>query len=204
MLKDDITIEELKALYTKQEKRLNTIIKQSDKQTKQLLDLNDKLLDAANTDPMTGAYNRRYFFETAKKIISTSTKEGTTFYIAMLDIDKFKNINDTYGHDIGDVIIKDLTIQMNKTLRDSDTFARFGGEEFMAILTDTDEKTALEICENMRVTIEASVPVDNIVYTVSTGVSMFKCGEIIDDTIKRADEGLYVAKESGRNRVILQ
>ncbi len=187
----------------KQEKRLNIIIKQNDAQTKELLKLNEKLEEAAHTDPMTGAYNRRYFYETAKNMIALSQREGYSITIAMLDIDKFKNINDTYGHDIGDIIIKDFTKQIASCMRTSDMFARFGGEEFVILLNHITKEDAIAFCNKVRLTVQASDPVDDIKYAVSIGVSeILTTDNNVDDALKRSDLGLYEAKETGRNRVI--
>ena len=105
MNKKKLSYEELLELYETQTRRLEKIIKHSDNQTKELLRLNKELEDAAHTDPMTKLYNRRFFYDISNKIISMSLRENLPVCVAMLDIDKFKNINDTYGHDQGDKVI---------------------------------------------------------------------------------------------------
>jgi diguanylate cyclase (GGDEF)-like protein len=190
--------------YEQKEKRFLSVVKQSDRHLKTLIDLNKQLEKASNTDPMTGAYNRRYFYNTSKQMMALAKREKYDISIVMLDIDKFKNINDTYGHDIGDSIIKDLVNQINVHIRASDLSARFGGEEFVILLNNINKENTIRFCNNLRVSIQNSIPVDNISYTVSIGISeiAYNDKEDIDDTLKRADLALYEAKETGRNKVI--
>jgi len=190
--------------YNLKEKRLKKILKQSDAQTKELLRLNEKLEQAANTDPMTGAYNRRYFYETARHMLSLARREHFDVMIVILDIDKFKNINDTYGHDVGDIIIKDLSSNIASTIRESDIFARFGGEEFVILLNNIDEENSIKFCNKLRLHIQDSKPYKDIQYTVSVGIGKVfdKDNNNVDYALKRADLALYAAKESGRNKVI--
>jgi diguanylate cyclase (GGDEF)-like protein len=121
----------------------------------------------------------------------------------MIDIDKFKNINDTYGHDIGDIAIQEVKKILDKNLRTSDLMARFGGEEFCILLEDiTIENTKL-LFEKIRKKFEENV-IDadgtKISYTISTGI-YFGFSDSLEDMIRLSDEALYIAKESGRNRV---
>ncbi|MDA3908341.1 MAG: diguanylate cyclase, partial [Sulfurimonas sp.] len=102
----------------------------------ELLDLFGQIKDMANKDFLTGAYNRRYFFDTGNYIYTKSKRNKTPLAVAMIDIDKFKNINDKYGHDTGDVAIQETTKILNNNLRASDLMARFGGEEFCVLLED--------------------------------------------------------------------
>ena len=120
----------------------------------------------------------------------------------MIDIDKFKNINDTYGHDVGDIIIIALANEVKKDLRPTDIFARFGGEEFVLMFPNTSLEEVIEISEKIRIRIEQSIPHEIIRYTISTGVAQFDLeNDDVNDVIKRADNGLYKAKENGRNQV---
>ncbi len=189
--------------FQKKEKRLEKILKQSDTQTKKLLQLNEELEKASNTDSMTGAYNRRYFYNTVKHMISLAKREKYNISMVMIDIDKFKNINDTYGHDIGDVIIKDLATQIDTSIRKSDVFARFGGEEFVILLNNINMKDSIDFCNKLRLIIQNNSPIDDIKYTVSIGISDVLDIDIdIDASLKRADLALFEAKENGRNKVI--
>jgi len=187
---------ELQMLNENLERKVN-------QRTKELTQLNEKLSLAANTDPMTGAYNRRYFFDASKQMIALSKRNNLPMCIAMLDIDKFKNINDTYGHDAGDIVIKEIVEQVHTRIREEDILVRFGGEEFLILLPNTTTEEALIICERTRETIENSYPIENVKITVSIGISeLLETDSNIDIIVKRADTALYEAKRTGRNKVI--
>jgi len=169
---------------------------------KKLKDTQKNLIDQANHDPMTKLYNRRSFYHISKKILHLSQRNLEEVYIIMLDIDNFKTINDTYGHDTGDKVIIELAKSLEKNIRKSDIAARWGGEEFIILFPNTNEKGALTKAENIRKSV-ASLKVKNVQFTVSIGVALFDYTEDskIDDTIKKADYALYEAKNSGKNKV---
>jgi diguanylate cyclase (GGDEF)-like protein len=126
----------------------------------------------------------------------------------MLDIDKFKNINDTYGHSIGDIVLVELSNILQKSLRKSDLICRYGGEEFVALLPDTNTENAMLVAEEIRKTIEEHKMVQDaqtIKCTVSLGVSEINISKdkTIEQVLNRADKALYKAKDAGRNRVVL-
>ncbi|MEN8303416.1 MAG: diguanylate cyclase [Campylobacterota bacterium] len=174
-----------------------------EERTKELLVLNEKLEQMAHVDSLTGAYNRRYFYEISKKIVSFAKREKNPLSLAMLDIDKFKNINDKYGHDIGDEILKIFVNKIKHNIRESDIFVRYGGEEFIILLPNTDREHALLITEKLREIIESCDVIAEVRFTVSIGVStFFSSADNIENLIKRADKALYEAKNSGRNRVV--
>ena len=202
---EDISREDLLELYLKQERRLKKIIAKNDAQNKELLELNSELERLATRDPMTNVYNRRYFLEAAEKIIKTSIREKQELCAIILDIDHFKKVNDNYGHDVGDKVIISCANTVSSIVRESDIFARFGGEEFVVLFPNTNVDGAKVIAEKIRLTIEAT-PVESINITVSIGLARFNAKEIenIDQLIKQADLGLYEAKEGGRNRVIFK
>lgn len=164
-----------------------------------------KLKEQVTHDPMTQLYNRRYLYEVAPKIIQRCQNKNSELSLLMFDIDNFKKINDTYGHDVGDKVIITLAKEVLKTIRNSDIPVRFGGEEFLILLPEVTIINAKMIAEKIRANIEA-LEVENIKFTVSIGLTSydFKKDEKIDDTIKRADLALYDAKESGKNRVCLK
>lgn len=167
--------------------------------------LEKKLKLMAETDPLTGAYNRRYFLKTLNKQFSLSKRYHTSFSFLIMDIDFFKNFNDSYGHDVGDMVLKELVGICIPLIRDVDLFARFGGEEFVVVLPDTAIDGAFTIAERIRKEInEKTLNIaDNEVYfSVSIGVSEVSISDQnVEDVIKRADLALYEAKESGRNKV---
>ena len=164
------------------------------------------LRDSAMVDPMTGLYNRRFLQEHTKQIISGVLRRGTQIGLLVCDLDYFKQVNDTHGHDIGDMILKEMSDVLRSTVRDADIVIRFGGEEFLVLLLDVQPGAAVEVAEKVREKIEQmKVSAGNTVLqkTVSIGVSEFP-----NDTdgfwqaIKYADVALYQAKEQGRNRAI--
>jgi len=157
----------------------------------------------ASHDTMTGAYNRRKFFELAHPMFAVATDD---LYLAMMDIDHFKKVNDTYGHDAGDLVIKQVARVISDFLPKSAVFARIGGEEFVLLFAGCTKEAADDMCETIRKTI-ASSPVDynghDIEVTISTGVVVKNdTTHSIDDLLKQSDLALYDAKNSGRNRVI--
>ena len=174
-----------------------------------LNDLNNELRELSNCDYLTGLYNRRFFAEESSRAISSSLRNSAPFSIVMMDIDKFKNINDTYGHAAGDHIIVTVAKKLNEVTRHTDIAARFGGEEFVLLLHGVTEKDAVHVAENIRKIIEdIEINFDNnkIKFTISFGVTQFdtfKDDNNIEHTISRADSGLYEAKNTGRNKVVL-
>jgi len=169
----------------------------------ELLDLFGRIKDMANKDFLTGAYNRRYFFDSGASIYNKNKRKDANMAVAMLDIDKFKNINDTYGHDIGDIAIKEVKKILDKTLRSSDLMARFGGEEFCVLLEDISLQDTEVVFEKIKEKFEKNtIEIANttISYTVSIGI-YYGISDSLDEMIRLSDEALYIAKESGRNRV---
>ena len=206
MNKKKLSYEELLELYETQTRRLEKIIKHSDNQTKELLRLNKELEDAAHTDPMTKLYNRRFFYDISNKIISMSLRENLPVCVAMFDIDKFKSINDTYGHHIGDIAICEVGKILKQYLRSSDLVARFGGEEFCVLLDNISLDDTQKVLEKIRAAFEENVlEIDTVKlkYTVSIG-AVFGLNENIEELIKIADEKLYFSKNNGRNQVTLE
>jgi diguanylate cyclase (GGDEF)-like protein len=161
----------------------------------------------AHTDVLTGLNNRRYFERLASQAISEAQQNNEETYLLIFDVDHFKTINDTYGHDVGDEVLKKISEVCKKVLRRSDLFARFGGEEFIVLLSNTDKSNVHRIAERLRLQIENSPLHVNgntpIQFTISIGVTTL--GEAQNDlnaAIKQADNALYKAKFSGRNKVI--
>ncbi|MFO7750182.1 MAG: GGDEF domain-containing protein, partial [Desulfobacteraceae bacterium] len=132
--------------------------------------------------------------------IRRQKRYDSNFSIIMFDIDHFKSINDRFGHDIGDSVLKELTSRISGALRETDTFARWGGEEFMVLLSETEKKGALFIAERLRTIIADSQFQTAGTVTISLGVAVFSEKDNEDIFLKRADEALYLAKNNGRNR----
>ena len=164
--------------------------------------LNRKLEDLATKDFLTDLVNRRRFFERLEtEMAETRAKKGS-LSVVMFDIDFFKRVNDTYGHDSGDAVLKSTALRVRELLRSSDCAARFGGEEFIILLKETPVGAAMALAEAVRARI-ADVPFDAVGHvSASFGVATWNHGEDAHALIKRADTALYVAKSSGRNCVV--
>ena len=172
--------------------------------------LEARLEKQALTDPLTGLGNRRYLEGQAAMEIARAERSGTPLSLIAVDLDHFKRINDTYGHDVGDVVLQAFATLARQVLRDGDVLCRMGGEEFAVLLPDTTREQALRIAERLRVAV-ATTPArvgrdatedGTLAYTASLGVTLVSAGETtLKPAIKRADQGLYAAKETGRNRV---
>lgn len=166
----------------------------------------DELERQALTDPMTKLYNRRYLSEITQHLLGLMRRNNSQLAVVMLDIDKFKNINDTYGHQVGDDVIIKLAETLQKYTRQSDVICRLGGEEFLVLLPETAIEGAMSVAETLRNEVERLLLAlgDEIElrFTISIGVSEVKRNEQnFDLSMTRADTALYEAKESGRNRV---
>jgi len=164
----------------------------------------EEIKEMAYKDPLTHLYNRRYFFETAEKLFITSTRENKEISILMYDIDHFKKINDTYGHQTGDLILEKVAEIISNNTRKNDISARYGGEEFISFLYHCDATFARLVAEKIRKIIEQIEVTDSnknsIKFTISIGVS--DKGNNLEEMIKYADNALYEAKKT-RNRVIV-
>ena len=172
--------------------------------------LEEELKLLASTDPMTKLYNRRYFYKISESIVDLAARENTNTSIVMIDIDKFKNVNDTYGHKIGDIVIINIASIIQTISRKSDIVSRWGGEEFLILLPNTDIEGALIISQKIRTQVEnSSLNISNgekLISTISIGISQIntKNDKDVEDAINRADTALYEAKENGRNKVCVK
>lgn len=158
----------------------------------------------ASRDPLTGALNRRAFSQQADRELAHARRTGRPLAVMMMDLDRFKRINDLLGHAAGDDILCHFVAVAERVLRTEDVFARFGGEEFVALLPDTGGEQALAAAERLRVAFaEDCEPVHQpqpFTFTASIGIAEMAPGEDLADALRRADAALYGAKEAGRNR----
>lgn len=163
----------------------------------------NKLLNAlSQTDPLTGLYNRRVFMEKVSQMIEGYVRYHTPFTLLLIDLDHFKNINDTYGHNEGDRILKSVSELIKIQTRETDICVRWGGEEFMVVASNTDRDNGVTLAHKLQETI-ANHPFDiPMPITISIGVSSVMKGDTIESIVKAADTALYRAKEEGRNRVV--
>lgn len=167
--------------------------------------LEAELLKQASTDSLTGIGNRRHFLTQAELEMARARRFGRPLSVMMLDVDHFKSINDRFGHAVGDAVLQAVVRRANDSLRQSDQLARFGGEEFVALLPETSLPAALVVADRLRqhlaerpvIALGKAVPC-----TISIGIAeIHENDATIDDLLRRADEALYRAKELGRNRV---
>ena len=159
--------------------------------------MEEKLRDLTIKDYLTGLFNYRYFNERIKEQINLFKRYGEVFSLLYIDIDGFKNCNDTYGHQKGDEILQSIGKIFRDNLRDTDSAYRIGGEEFVIILTHTSKEQARKVAERIREQVHQKLyPFYKI--TVSIGVADSKIGE---EVVKIADEAMYEAKRKGKNRV---
>lgn len=168
--------------------------------------LMNTLRESALKDPLTGLYNRRFLQDHANHVISGVLRRKKTLGLIMCDLDYFKQVNDQYGHDVGDLVLKETATLINKGVRDTDIVIRFGGEEFFILLVDINPGDAIVVAEKIRKIFDETkikIPNGSIQKTLSLGVSEFPGdGEGFWQCIKYADVALYKAKETGRNRAI--
>jgi diguanylate cyclase (GGDEF)-like protein len=173
----------------------------------------ERLKQVGLTDPLTGINNRRYFDHRCLEEVTHARRHGLPLACMFLDVDKFKNINDTLGHHAGDEVLRDVAAKIKSQLRASDIVARYGGEEFVVLLPQTGSQQALEVAERIRATIASQLfqplPGQVVPVTISIGLAMLpgdakekEAGILAEKLIAAADEALYRAKEGGRNRVV--
>jgi diguanylate cyclase (GGDEF)-like protein len=164
-----------------------------------------EIKDASNRDYLSGLHNRRYFYSVGKKLFENSKRNNLSIIIAMLDIDFFKKVNDQYGHDAGDLVIKKVARILQKRFRKTDVVSRIGGEEFCVLTCNMGTDNALKVFEELRKQIEDSgitLKTNTIKITVSIGIC-HKTMDSLDDMVKYADGMLYKAKTGGRNQVAI-
>ncbi|BCY16750.1 hypothetical protein hrd7_05990 [Leptolinea sp. HRD-7] len=158
-------------------------------------------------DPLTGLLNRRGFFSQAQKCVEQARSEQSEIAVLLVDIDHFKSVNDIYGHQIGDIVLQSVAVEFMRTIRETDITGRYGGEEFIGILSNVSEEEALSIAERFRSRVESLI-IQTDYYNISVSVSIGVChinskAAGIESLFSRADKALYEAKVSGRNRVVI-
>lgn len=174
--------------------------------TKKLEKIQTMLIEQINIDPLTGLHNRRYIDDLSKKLFHIAKRTKKDLSVMMLDIDNFKNINDTYGHTVGDEVLKVIAKIIKKNIRESDLSARFGSDEIIFLLPYTPIKYALILANKILSEIQKTYielnQAKKLMVTVSVGISEIKSDDDqIENAIKRADDCLYQAKKFGKNMV---
>lgn len=171
-------------------------------------DIQDKLKEMATKDGLTGVYNHSLLLELFyKETVRCKRLERCTSFV-MIDIDSFKKVNDTYGHQAGDIVLKELSLILQNNTRVNDIVGRYGGEEFGIVISEVTDSDLIELCERIRAKVEDynfNIGQEIIHISVSIGICTKKPGtELpISDIIKRADEALYLAKKKGKNRIVI-
>jgi sigma-B regulation protein RsbQ len=164
----------------------------------------EELHQLATTDPLTGLLNRRELQNLAKRSISQAVRDGSDFAVLTFDIDDFKQVNDTYGHQVGDEVIQHIAKLLTKDRREHDLVARVGGEEFVILLPGINETSAFNLAETLRKKIE-SQPKDKLKVTVSIGLAI--SGSSSDNNLEKlltlSDQALYESKNHGKNKTTL-
>jgi diguanylate cyclase len=164
----------------------------------------NKIANFANRDFLTGVYNRRFFYSDVEEYVQVAEEANEPYAFAMIDVDYFKKINDKYGHDGGDKVLKSIAKILNDNTKGSDIVARFGGEEFCVVLKKINKEEAVKFFVNLRAKVaenEVTIKKEKVKVTISIGVSFGNGHCEIDDMLEACDSALYTAKENGRNRV---
>ena len=164
----------------------------------------NKIANFANRDFLTGVYNRRFFYSDVEEYVQAAEETNEPYAFAMIDIDYFKKINDKYGHDGGDKVLKSIAKILNDNTKGSDIVARFGGEEFCVVLKKINKEEAVKFFVNLRAKVaenKVTIKKEKVKVTISIGVSFGNGHCEIDDMLEACDSALYTAKENGRNRV---
>ncbi|MEL6921609.1 MAG: GGDEF domain-containing protein, partial [Pseudomonadota bacterium] len=162
--------------------------------------------NAALTDSLTGLQNRRYFDDTLNEYMREFAAIGKPIGVVIIDLDFFKRINDTYGHDNGDLVLRAVSICLQQQVRAHDILARLGGEEFAIVFPNVDEFSLAQLAERVRAAIQQIHLVldgERVNVTASIGGALWDRSETMSGLMKRADKHLYAAKNNGRNQVVM-
>jgi two-component system cell cycle response regulator len=176
--------------------------------TERLRDNVQQSMELAVTDPLTGLYNRRYMESHADSLVERAAARGKPLSVLIIDIDHFKAINDTYGHDAGDDVLREFSDRLRSCIRGIDLACRHGGEEFVVVMPDTDLGVANKVAERIRRRIAGEpFPIERGTRSVEVTISVGLAGRVgpqdnAAQIMKRADAALYLAKRDGRNRVV--
>lgn len=162
----------------------------------------NKLRKLAVTDPLTGLKNRMLLTETLEQAIYFNRRNGEPMTLLAIDLDHFKRINDTFGHEAGDKVLVNVATLLSARMRHSDKIFRIGGEEFLCLLYGSDKQNSKQIAEQIRIEVSTSCGLPDMPVTISLGVASLNAGEDSRTWMKRADDNLYAAKGNGRNRIV--
>lgn len=196
-----------KELLAQEKARADELEERVAERTRELEQALQEVTRLARTDPLTGALNRRAFTMFAEQALGLAERHGRSIGLLMCDLDNFKSVNDTYGHQAGDVVLSEAVAALSRALRRTDKVGRFGGEEFVVLLAETERERVVEIGERCREAVRG-IPFAQLVeggvgrQTISVGCAFYPDhGMTLDDLLTAADQALYYAKERGRDRV---
>jgi diguanylate cyclase (GGDEF)-like protein len=204
-----IRLQEIKGFWTPERESLLESYLSTTASVLSNLQLLQTMREQANIDPLTGLYNRRFCKDYARKLMAMARRKDTPLGFLILDLDHFKNINDIYGHEVGDRVLKQFAKTITQSMRETNLTARLGGEEFVVILPDTDAKACQVVAERIRNAVAhmnmpqvKEKPLPNI--TVSLGIAVYpEHGGTLDEMLQASDRALYESKRAGRNRATL-
>lgn len=188
--------EKLKVLDPKVKSNLSIILRQLESNI-------DLLYELATIDEKTGVYNNKFFKTISEMELDKAKREIGPLSLMILDLDNFKKLNDTYGHLIGDEILKRLALVLKNNIRKYDIISRFGGEEFVILLPNTQIKRAKLVCERIRREVQNDRELKKYSVTFSGGLTEYKKGDSVKKMQLRADKAVYRAKKKGKNRIEL-
>lgn len=174
-----------------------------DRSRKSVFITQKKLQKLAITDTLTGVYNRSVLHHVLTQQLSNPSNSDHSFGLIIIDVDHFKSINDTLGHEVGDQVIKKIAKKLSQLISEKDTLVRWGGEEFVVIATQVDSKSLAQQCNEIRIEIENDRFLENKTVTVSIGATLYRDKDTHDSLLIRADNAMYQAKEEGRNRFVI-
>jgi len=197
-------VDELRALHEKIEKTNQDFIKRN----LELQDIQEQLRQLASNDSLTGLHNRRYILERVEEKLPEIRRYHLDCCFVLMDIDHFKDVNDNYGHKVGDDVLKAVAHILEGAVRQGDIVARYGGEEFLLFLPMTELESAHVLVERVRLALEQHPHATDqegevMTVTASFGVAQHWVQDAAEKTIARADKALYEAKEAGRNRIVM-
>jgi diguanylate cyclase (GGDEF)-like protein len=176
------------------------------KQRRELSAAVERIQELATRDELTGLFNRRHMTDLLKRERRRAERKKSSLLVVLIDIDRFKRVNDVHGHAAGDLVLKNVAFAIEHVLRETDAIGRWGGEEFVMLLPDTDLPVAKHVLSRIRASLaQTTVPVagEHLTITVSMGLTVYRHGEPIEYALERADQALYSAKDNGRDRVVV-
>ncbi len=198
-------LQHLAQQYHRLERRLNKVARIGDMMQSQIMELNQKLEQKASSDALTGLLNRAGAYQRINAVASYLFREQQPFALLLLDLDYFKQINDSFGHQTGDRILKELAAELQRNLRGYDCCARWGGEEFLVVLPDSSKESMLSVAQKILQGIRQLQMPSEWTRNLTASIGCYLClePEAIDDSIRKADLAMYQAKAQGRNQLVV-